>query len=117
MMPTQKYMCIHRSAPGKPQSQQGNPQPSPAQMQEMYAAFNVWKDKFKANILDMGGTLKPGGKVLASSGVTDGPFVEVKEIVGGFMSIAAGRDDGALEGVRGRPGMLVVRGSSGVVRG
>ena len=115
-MPTQKYMCIHRSAHGKPQPQQGNPQPSPAQMQEMYAAFNVWKDKFKANILDMGGKLRPGGKVLASSGVTDGPFVEVKEIVGGFMIIAAESYDGALEVVRECPGILMMPGSSVEVR-
>ncbi len=40
-MPTQKYMCIHRSAPGKPQPQQAKQQPSPAQMQEMYAEFNA----------------------------------------------------------------------------
>ena len=29
----------------------------------MYAVFNAWKEKFKDNILDMGGKLKPGGKV------------------------------------------------------
>src|SRR3989449_9568027 len=100
MMPTQKYLCIHRSAPGKQQQQQ---QPSPAQMQEMYAAFNVWKEKFKANILDMGGKLQPGGKVLAASGVTDGPFVEAKEIVGGFMIVAAESYERALEVAREMP--------------
>ena len=42
--------------------------PSPAQMQEMYAAFNAWKEKFKDNILDMGGKLKPGGKVVTRVG-------------------------------------------------
>ena len=57
-------------------------------MQEMFAVFNAWKEKFKANILDMGDELKPGGKVLTASGVTDGPFVEVKEIVGGFMIVS-----------------------------
>src|SRR5437773_7659007 len=103
MMPTQKYLCIHRSAPGKQQQQQQQLQPSPAQMQEMYAAFNVWKEKFKANILDMGGKLRPGGKVLAASGVTDGPFVEAKEIVGGFMIVAAESYDRALEVVREMP--------------
>ena len=100
-MPTQKYLCIQRSLPGKRQ------QPSPAQMQEMYAVFNVWKEKFKANILDMGGKLKPGGKILAASGVTDGPFVETKEIVGGFMIVAAESYDRALEVVRECPGVMM----------
>ncbi len=100
-MPTQKYLCIQRSLPGKRQ------QPSPAQMQEMYAVFNVWKEKFKANILDMGGKLKPGGKILAASGVTDGPFVEAKEIVGGFMIVAAESYDRALEVVRECPGVMM----------
>ena len=100
-MPTQKYLCIQRSLPGKHQ------QPSPAQMQEMYAAFNAWKEKFKANILDMGGKLKPGGKILAASGVTDGPFVEAKEIVGGFMIVAAESYDRALEVVRECPGVMM----------
>lgn len=93
-------MCIHRSAPGKQEP------PSPAQMQEMYAAFNAWKEKFKANILDMGGKLRPGGKVLTASGVKDGPFMEVKEIVGGYMVVAAETYDRALQVVRECPGVL-----------
>ena len=75
-------------------------------MQEMYAAFNAWKEKFKANILDMGGKLRPGGKVLSSSGVKDGPFMEVKEIVGGYMVVAAETYDRALQVVRECPGVL-----------
>ena len=56
-MPTQKYLCMCRGAPS------GN-KPSPAQMQDMFAAFNAWKEKFKANLLDMGSKLKPSGKVV-----------------------------------------------------
>jgi hypothetical protein len=99
-MPTQKYLVIHRSTPGTREP------PSPAQMQEMYAAFNAWKEKFKTNILDMGGKLKAGGKVLTPSGVVDGPFVEAKEIVGGFMVVAADNYDRALEVARECPGLL-----------
>ena len=95
-MPTQKYLFIRRSPPGQQQ-------PSPAQMQEMYAVFNAWKEKFKANILDMGGKLKAGGKILTASGVTDGPFVEAKEIIGGFMIVAAESYDRALEVAREMP--------------
>lgn len=102
-MTTMKYLCIHRSSPG---GQPQQPKPSAAQMQEMYAQFNTWKEQWKANILDMGGQLKPGGKVLAPSGVTDGPFVETKEVVGGFMIIAADSYEQALEVVRGCPGIL-----------
>lgn len=99
-MPTQKYLVILRSVPGKQEP------PSPAQMQEMYAAFNAWKEKFKANIVDMGGKLKPGGKILTVSGVMDGPFIEAKEIVGGYMVIAAANYDRALEVARECPGVV-----------
>lgn len=101
-MPTQKYLCLQRSSPGKQKEQQS----SPAQMQEMYSAFNAWKEKFKANILDMGGRLKPGGKFLGESGVTDGPLVESKELIGGFMIIAAESYDHALEIAGGCPGLI-----------
>ena len=102
-MPMQKYLVILRSEA----DQTGNrPPPSPAQMQEMYTVFSAWKEKFKANILDMGGKLKPGGKLLTTSGVTDGPFVEAKEIVGGFMIIAAENYEQALEVAKESPGFM-----------
>jgi hypothetical protein len=75
-------------------------------MQEMYAAFNAWKEKFKDNIVDMGGKLKQGGKILTTSGTTDGPFVEAKEIIGGFMVVAAESYEGAAEIAKGCPGVV-----------
>jgi len=102
-MPTKKYMCIQRS----PRRTGDAPSPpSPAQMQEMFASFNAWKDKYKDHIVDMGGKLMPGGKILSAAGVTDGPFVEVKEIVGGFMIIAADSLELALEVARQSPGLM-----------
>src|SRR5918999_4184456 len=82
-MSDRKYLFLQRSQPGDRQ------QPSPAQMQDMFAAFNAWKEKFKDNILDMGGKLLPGGKMVTTSGATDGPFVEAKEVVGGYMFVTA----------------------------
>jgi hypothetical protein len=98
MMP--KYLFLQRSAPQQRQ------QPSPAQMQEMFAAFNAWKDKFKHNILDMGGQLTGGGKVVTSSGTNDGPFVEAKEIVGGYMLVTADNLDQAIAVARESPGVI-----------
>lgn len=100
-MATQKYLCIQRSAPGKREP------PSPAQMQEMYAAFHAWKEKFRDNILDLGGKLKPGGKIVSASGTTDGPFVEAKEIVGGYMLVVADSFERALEVARESPGVTM----------
>jgi hypothetical protein len=99
-MPTQKYLVFLRSVPGRQEP------PSPAQMQEMYTAFNAWKDKFKAHIADMGGKLKPGGKILTASGVTDGPFAEAKEVVGGYMVVTAENYDRALQIARECPGVV-----------
>lgn len=82
--PTQKYLFLHRSEPA-----QAEGQPSPEQMQAMFAKWNAWKDKFKDNIVDWGDKLKTGGRVVSASGVSDGPFVEAKEIIGGFMIVAA----------------------------
>jgi hypothetical protein len=104
-----KYLCIQRSQPGRKREK-----PSPAQMQEMYAVFNAWKDKFRQNIVDMGGRLG-GGKVVTSEGATDGPFVEAKEVVGGFMIISAASLEEAMQVARECPG-VVMPGSSVEVR-
>ncbi len=95
----QKYLCIQRGQPGKGEK------PSPAQMEEMYAKFNAWKDKFQENIVDMGGKLG-GGKVVTSEGATDGPFVEAKEVIGGYMIVSAERLEKAIEVARGCPGLV-----------
>jgi hypothetical protein len=84
-------------------------------MQEMYAAFNAWKEKFKDQILDMGGKLMPGGKVVSASGVKDGPFVETKEIVGGYMVVVAENYERALQVAQEGPG-LTMPGSSIEIR-
>src|SRR5712691_10009894 len=97
-MSTQKYLCMYRGAPSQNK-------PSPAQMQEMFAAFTGWKETFKANILDMGSKLKPSGKVLTDSGATNGPYAEAKESVAGFMIIAADDYEGAVAVLKARPGM------------
>ena len=97
-MSTNKYLCMYRGAPS-------NSQPSPAQMQEMFAAFKEWQETFKANILEMGSKLKSSGRVLTASGVTDGPFAEAKEIVAGFMILGADDYDGAVAVVKAMPMM------------
>lgn len=85
--PTKKFLFLHRSQPGPGAAQEQKP--SPEQMQQMMATWNAWKDKFKDQIVDMGDKLKSGGKIVGGSTVSDGPFVEAKEIVGGFMIVSA----------------------------
>lgn len=99
-MSKRKYLVLFRSQPtaGGPQAS-----PSPEQMQQMFAAYKRWMEKFKDDILDMGDKLKSDGRVLTASGVADGPFVEAKEVVGGFMIVSAASYDGAVEVVRACP--------------
>lgn len=104
-MPMQKYLCIQRGQPGNGEK------PSPAQMQEMYEKFNAWRAKFQDNLVDIGGRLG-GGKVVTVEGAMDGPFVEAKEVIGGYMIVAAESLEKAVEIARGCPGL--VSPSSGV---
>ena len=100
-----KYLCVQRKLPG------GNgDKPSPAQMQEMYAKFSAWQQKFKVNIVDLGGRLGHGKLVAPDS--ADGPFPEVKELVGGYMIVSARSLDEAALVARECPGL--VRPGSGV---
>lgn len=87
-----RYLFLHRSAPGAvPQRK-----PSPEQMQQMLATWNAWKDKFKDNIVDWGDKLEAGGKLVSGATVSDGPYIEGKEIVGGFMIVEAASYDEAV---------------------
>ena len=71
--------------------QRGNPdscQPSPSQMEATFARFNAWRSKFESQIVDLGARLGDGA-VVRHDGVTDGPHVEAKEVIGGFMIVSA----------------------------
>lgn len=104
-----RYLCIQRSKPGKGEA------PSPARMEEMYARFNAWREKFQDNLVDMGGKLGGNGKIVTSEGATDGPFVEAKEVIGGYMIVEADSLDQAVEIARESPGVSMP-GSSVEVR-
>lgn len=106
-----KYLCIQRSSPEAGGSRE---RPSPAQMEQMYAKFHAWKDKFARNIVDLGGRLG-GGKIVTAESAADGPFVEAKELIGGFMIITADSIAEAIEVARECPG-VVMPGSSVEVR-
>jgi hypothetical protein len=103
-----KFLCLQRSLPG---GEAEGGKPSPAAMQAMYAKFNEWREKFAANLTDMGGRLG-AGRLVTSQPAPDGPLVEVKELVGGYMIVTAANIDEAIAVARECPGL--VRPGSGV---
>ncbi len=79
-------------------------QPSPEEMQEVMAQWGGWFEKLGAAIVDGGDGLLPDGKTLASDGtVTDGPFMEAKELVGGYSILQADSIEEAAEHAKGCP--------------
>jgi len=80
-------------------------------MQAMYAKFNEWREKFQQNLTDMGGRLG-SGRIVTTDPAPDGPLVEVKELVGGYMIVSADTLDEAVKVARECPGL--VRPGSGV---
>lgn len=97
-----KYLCLQRGLPG---GGQGRERPSPAEMQAMYAKFNEWREKFAANLVDLGGRLG-AGRVALPEPAPDGPLVEVKELVGGYMIVTAESLEDAVRVARECPGLL-----------
>lgn len=87
-MNQQKYLCILRSETGSCEEAMPSDM-TQEMMQAMMSEFETWQTRFKSNIVNLGGKLSNGGKVFSPTGVTDGPFIESKEIVGGFMILAA----------------------------
>ena len=95
-----KFLCVQRSLPGGT-----GDKPSPSQMQQMYAKFGAWQEKFKDNLVDMGGKLG-AGKLVTTDPPPDGPIVEVKELVGGYMIVSADTLEQAMEVARECPGLV-----------
>lgn len=97
-----KFLCLQRSLPGGAVSAT---KPSPAQMQAMYEEFNAWREKFQTNLVDLGGRLGAGRLALPEP-APDGPLVEVKELVGGYMVLSATDLDEAVAIARRCPGLM-----------
>jgi hypothetical protein len=74
-------------------------------MQAMYTKFNAWREKFRDNLTDMGGKLG-AGRLVTSQPAPDGPLVEVKELVGGYMIVSAANLDEAIQVARECPGLV-----------
>jgi len=99
-MSQKQYMCILRSEAGGCDTGE---KPSPSEMEQMFAKYQAWQDKFADNILDMGGQLGDSASVVSQDGVSDGPFVELKEIVGGYMLLKADSLEEANEVIKAGP--------------
>jgi hypothetical protein len=89
-----EYMMIFRN-----EKMEGGPKPSEEQMNAMMQQWQDWirgiatKGKYSGTnrLLPEGKTLKPNNVV------TDGPYAEVKEVVGGYLIVKAKSLDEAVE--------------------
>lgn len=105
-----KYLCVQRSltAPDE-EATAASGQSSPG---DMAAKFQAWMTEFADNFVDLGGPLGPSKLVTHAEQRTDGPFVEVRELVGGYMVLTADDLAQATAVARACPGL--VRPGSGV---
>jgi hypothetical protein len=85
-----KFLFIYR------ESTDPRSRPSPEEMQALAGQWYGWMQKFSASILPGGDGLKPSGRILRAGIVTDGPYVEAKEIVVSFALVEAADYDAAV---------------------
>lgn len=83
--------------------------PAPEELKKIMAQFHLWMESLRAKhqVLGTNG-LAPTGKVLRGApdlAVTDGPYPEAKEIVGGYVLIAADNLDAAVAAAAECPGL------------
>ncbi|MEQ8845660.1 MAG: YciI family protein [Phycisphaerales bacterium] len=72
---------------------------SPDQMQGVVQEYNAWCQEMAKAGKFLGGEklADEGGKVITKGGVTDGPFAESKEVLGGYFIISAESYDEAVQ--------------------
>jgi len=82
---------------------------TPEEMQQVMQKWGAWIGEAMAKgwMVSPGDALTPEGRVVDSRKVvTDGPFVESKEIVGGYSIVKADTIDAAAELAKGCPALL-----------
>jgi len=83
---------------------------SPEEMQKTHQKWQAWiAEGFqKGWLLDAGNGLKTEGRVVnAKKVITDGPFVESKDVVGGYAIVQTDTIDAAAEFAKGCPILLM----------
>ena len=69
---------------------QWDPAKSPEEIQQAIDAFYLWHDRLvQEGKWKSGQRLAVEGKLVSRSGVTDGPFAEAKEVIGGYWFFVA----------------------------
>ncbi|HWA25687.1 MAG TPA: YciI family protein [Lacunisphaera sp.] len=104
-MPTNKpktqYLLLLRQPPG--------PRPPPEYLEPIMAKFAQWMAGLKKKNMVVGTHgLDTGGKVLRGPGgksISDGPYPEAKEIVGGYVLVQARNEAAAIKAAQGCPGL------------
>ena len=106
-----EYVLLYRSSPEVHAAHMGNPEKARQSMDQWRAWLKEMTDK--GQLKSAGLPLERTGKVVAGQAktVTDGPYMESKEVVGGF-SIIEARD--AAEAARIAGGCPVLRGGGSV---
>ncbi|MEZ4943334.1 MAG: YciI family protein [Saprospiraceae bacterium] len=98
-----KYMMIFRNTP---MSEEAYAQMSPEEMQASLEKWNSWIGGIAAQGKLVGSdALEGGGKIVsgAKKAVTDGPYVESKELVSGYLIMQAASEAEAVENSKGCP--------------
>lgn len=79
---------------------------SPEEMQQYFQKWRDWSDSMVEQGVYLGGRplQHDVGKVLGADGIiSDGPFVEAKELVAGYIAVSVDEFDQAVEIARGCP--------------
>jgi hypothetical protein len=98
-----KFMLVYRSKP------YAASEVSPEAMQESMKLWNAWIGEGFAQgwMVDPGDALLPGGKIVnVKKKVSDGPFAEAKEIVGGYSVVNVDSYDVAVEKAKSCPHLM-----------
>jgi hypothetical protein len=96
-----KYVMLIMDTPNEPA-------PQTPEWNAWYAEVGAWYEKWGATGKLDGGHQLQGtdtAKTVRSSGVTDGPFIETKEVLGGYSLIEADSVDEAVDIAKTWPGV------------
>lgn len=88
----------------------GEEQPSPEQLQGMMKNWQDWMGGIAAQnkLVDPGNRLTGDGKVVRPGQmITNGPYVEIKEAIGGYIVVSAASLEEAAEISKGCPVLLI----------